>query len=373
MAPPAAGGQSQSSKRQRQDERARPSSEKAADSASAPTAEVPGIAIDNSKSMVMVNDGCTIMIDLTITIPNRPASEQRAECRLSTSLVELDHPRAAELAMEETTSELDLQHRSSSDLVQDLCVPIFGGVAAPDRSWTMDEPPSTPRGNTSAVLPACAPDFLIPPSFTAHETFVGVGDRSDSDGEQPSPTPTRRKRSNLTQRTRRSLLPAVDAAAAAGIPSVPALGVHAANQLVVCSSRGGGPRPAAPFPGPLQARQNAASQEEFQLVVYAQKTKEMVVFQEMGPKIKYKPRVNLDPLTINTFERLMLQGGEVNDTDRADEDWVEARKVWSDRAHHFNYVMRQVQGQEILPPLNCVEFILSRREIVFSMIATVHD
>lgn len=411
-----------SRKLQRQDDRANP----LADSASVPTAAAE--AMDNF--MAMGSNGGTIFVDLTSSVPGSlesgpQASKLRAQCSSPLELA----PGATEITIEKTTSESDLQHRSS---YVDVCIPNFGG--APVSGGTcMEEPLSTPEAKTLDVLPASVP-FRNSSSLAPKEKFFEVVDSSDSD-EQISPTPIRRKRSNLAQRIRRSLLSEVGFAVGSFVaplcvvapvipPAIPFFemtaeqkGLHAlalcqdprfeedpmglvqelmrgtpkhlqatlmpqTNRLVIEVLRSSGdgvapvdtanqficrgPSPASPIPLPLQPVQSDHAREELQLVVYGQKSSEMVVYQEMRAKIiKYKPKVFLDAPTIRTFEKLMLQGGEANDTDRADVDWVAERKLWSDRAHHFNNIMRQVQGQN--PPL------ASSSQTVFFVEAIFHE
>jgi hypothetical protein len=346
-------------------------------------------AIDRAFATAGAGNKGEIRIDLPILESSSGEGNQSEDGRSVETSPECD-PRSEapggslDMTMENPIQEPDVQQQRIRSVVQ--FVPSFRGDDPGQGGAWMEEEEllSTPRGNASMVLPL----FPNSPSFS-DKPHLGSGDSStDSDGERTGPT--RRKR---PQRTRRSLLPAVEAAEH---PLPPFFRMTEAEQRQYAWALSNDPRfcenpvglveelmrdtpehllpelrtktnklvfdvienevgavepavePANHAPLAIHSRESSA-REELQLVVYGRKAGGMVVYQEVRAKAKYKPKVVLDPMTINTFDRLMLQGGEVKDADRGDQDWVEARKLWSERAHHFNYIMRQVQGQ--CPPL----------------------
>lgn len=334
-----------------------------------PDTSIAAEVIDNV--MAFVSDQGTITVDLTspkvtTLAKSGPTCEVGADC--SFALEQVVDLGALESTMEKTTSEIDLKHRLVMNV--DRSIPNLGGFPIADGSNSMDDPPCTPRDNMLAVVPACEP-FLNSESFRPEENAFGGGDSSDSDDDQRSHAPTRRKRSNLAQRTRRSLLPAVESAAAAAAAAAagPATGINtpvAASVRVkqkfkqlICLE----PSPARGSALPLQSMDSDA-QEPLPLVVYGQRSTDMVVYQDMMPRFKHKPKVYLDSLTCDTFQRLMLQGGMANDADHADEDWFAARKLWSNRAREFNGIMRRVQGENLPLRMSRIHepYILLKRE-----------
>ena len=315
-----------------------------------------------------------------LIVENSATLERRAECN-----PRLEEPGGLEVTLE-AIAEADVEHRSSSVI---RCIPNFGGVdPVPGGFWMEEAPPSTPRGNAMVVPPPTDPCLSSP--FFSQPSFGDGDSATDSDGEQSGPA--RRKWSSRALRTRRSLLSTLPPVVQSDIPFFkmskaqkrqhawvlckdPRFSALAPEVLVNELMRGTpkglrvklqdnthklvldilkmevgavapanqlGRSPAGPIPLPILSRESSA-QAQGQLVVYGQR-REMVVYRERT-KVKYKPKVVLDSLTVQTFDRLMLQGGEVKDTDHADEDWVEARKLWEGRARHFNDIMRQVQGQ----------------------------
>ena len=351
------------------------------------------VVTSGTNNQVECEDGrgeCIVAI-----IENSSVFERRAECN-----PRLEAPGGPEMTMEKILeSDVPLQ---SYSVIQ--CNRNYGGFDSISGGSSMEEyPPSTPRENVVMVPPPTHP-FPSSPSFSNQPPFEDGDSSTESDGEQTGPT--RRKRSNLKQRTRRSLVLAVEAAgnppsvlAPVAQPEIPFFLLTEAQQRqyawALCKNPRFSEDPmglvdvlisdtpeylvselkakigklvfdingkevsaedpanqigrnlAAQAPLSIHSRETRA-REQLQLVVYGQKPSGMVVYQEMRSKVKYKPKVFLDPMTINTFDKLMLQGGEVKDADHADENWVEARKLWSDRAHHFNCTMRQVQGHH--PP-----------------------
>ncbi|KAG0612102.1 hypothetical protein M758_6G001700 [Ceratodon purpureus] len=347
------------------------------------------VVTSGTNNQVECEDGrgeCIVAI-----IENSSVFERRAECN-----PRLEAPGGPEMTMEKILeSDVPLQ---SCSVIQ--CNRNYGGFDSISGGSSMEEyPPSTPRENVVMVPPPTHP-FPSSPSFSNQPPFEDGDSSTESDGEQTGPT--RRKRSNLKQRTRRSLVLAVEAAgnppsvlAPVAQPEIPFFLLTEAQQRqyawALCKNPRFSEDPmglvdvlisdtpeylvselkakigklvfdingkevsaedpanqigrnlAAQAPLSIHSRETRA-REQLQLVVYGQKPSGMVVYQEMRSKVKYKPKVFLDPMTINTFDKLMLQGGEVKDADHADENWVEARKLWSDRAHHFNCTMRQVQG-----------------------------
>uniref|UniRef100_A0A7I4D1J3 HhH-GPD domain-containing protein n=1 Tax=Physcomitrium patens TaxID=3218 RepID=A0A7I4D1J3_PHYPA len=333
---------------------------------------------------------CTVDIEKNCA---QPATAQVGESNLG-----LNNQSASKIATEEIPVGSDDQQTLNRPVIR--CIPNFGDVPVLSGSWMEEDPPSTPRANALIVHPA---NVLNSPSFPLEEE--SCEDSLDSEDEQTGPSSKRRKGPILTRRTRRSLLPVVEAelndlaplriAAPVTPPHFSILEISETQKKqhvwALCQNQQysedpmglvkklttGAPkhlleaetcelvkddvekifvpedtpiqkvysrrRTAVHFPQPLNSREFAA-EDELQLVVYGQKSNEMVSYRGMRPKVKCKPKVFLDEVTIKTFERLLLQGGEASDADRTDENWAEQRQLWGGRAHSFNAVMRDVQG-----------------------------